>query len=480
MILFFAFASFPVFGQHPLKEDTDGDGIPDGWENKYGLDPLDANDANMDYNYDGLTNLQEYERGLDPWDEDTDDDGISNYAEYRGLFGFFTDPLVADTDGDGLSDLQEICEEIPYKLDPTDPDSDHDGLNDGDELSIGTNPNRVDSDFDGLSDGDEVHIYGTSPTERDTDGDGLLDSEEVFGAYGAVTDPTKEDTDGDGISDGEECLGFGLVPIPPSKHALTYEEFISSNIYASSDNFTEYVTIKARVAKIMHDGGLSNYSILLKPLRLSNMMRRGVVRVESSWYYDFEHDMMLVDKRFGFTLREGDTIVVVGRAGRIRGITREITVDSEGKIYLILSPEEAKRRWLPSKDYVKIMPDKERFVEASPSPSPPPSPTPPPSPPPPSPSPMPSPSSAPLPSPLNETNNNATEIEKEVKTMFGLLSSMLVIMIISMITIIALFFVKYGRSMNRKRVVKKDERNRQRVIRGNVEYAKRFSSKRRL
>jgi hypothetical protein len=46
--------------------DTDGDGIPDGWEMLYGLNPGDPVDANQDLDGDGMTNLQEYLAGTDP------------------------------------------------------------------------------------------------------------------------------------------------------------------------------------------------------------------------------------------------------------------------------------------------------------------------------------------------------------------------------------------------------------------------------
>lgn len=58
--------------------DTDGDGIPDNYENANGLNPADPSDAGEDPDNDGLTNLEEFQAGTMIDDTDTDDDGIGD------------------------------------------------------------------------------------------------------------------------------------------------------------------------------------------------------------------------------------------------------------------------------------------------------------------------------------------------------------------------------------------------------------------
>jgi hypothetical protein len=46
--------------------DSDHDGMPDSWEQKYGFNTSDASDASKDANGDGYTNLEEFLNGTNP------------------------------------------------------------------------------------------------------------------------------------------------------------------------------------------------------------------------------------------------------------------------------------------------------------------------------------------------------------------------------------------------------------------------------
>ena len=47
-------------------DDVDGDGMPDWWEEQYGLNPHDPTDAEQDEDGDGYTNIEEYNNGNNP------------------------------------------------------------------------------------------------------------------------------------------------------------------------------------------------------------------------------------------------------------------------------------------------------------------------------------------------------------------------------------------------------------------------------
>ena len=82
-----------------------------------------------------------------------------------------------DSDGDGLTDSYEV----QIGTNPFDPDTDKDGLSDGEEvLKHKTDPLNPDSDWDGLKDGAEVMVYTTDPLNPDTDAGGVKDGHEVI------------------------------------------------------------------------------------------------------------------------------------------------------------------------------------------------------------------------------------------------------------------------------------------------------------
>ena len=186
-----------LINSFPNDPDTDNDGLPDGWEWKYGLDPLSsANDdgAVGDPDGDGMSNLQEYTylmpTGWDnPGTPNLLDNGIwwngtvpvSNWNEENSIQ--YLRPGCGDTGPDGNANTI-LCDEDPVgNICANGFDDDQDGLVDS------ADPDG-DGDADCLSD--------------DDDGDGLID-EDVNGW----------DTDGDGMPDGWEAAN-GLNATSPS------------------------------------------------------------------------------------------------------------------------------------------------------------------------------------------------------------------------------------------------------------------------
>jgi Bacterial TSP3 repeat len=94
-----------------VSKDSDGDGLPDLWEIRYGLDPHDSADGRADGDRDGLDNLSEMRlhmapgqrdsnhNGVADGDEDSDVDGLRNRTEIRTG----SDPTLADSNHDGQS-----------------------------------------------------------------------------------------------------------------------------------------------------------------------------------------------------------------------------------------------------------------------------------------------------------------------------------------------------------------------------------------
>lgn len=138
----------------------------------------------LDSDQDGLTDYTELALGSDPLKEDTDGDGLPDRYEVEETL---TNPLKQDTDGNGVLDGEEDldqdgltnAEELKHDTDPLNEDSDFDGWSDGYEISRNTDPLNEDTDDDGLPDGIEEEL-GFDPLKADTDGNGILDGDEII------------------------------------------------------------------------------------------------------------------------------------------------------------------------------------------------------------------------------------------------------------------------------------------------------------
>lgn len=201
----------------------------------------------------------------DPWCDDDyydhDEDGISDWEENFGFWGFQSDPFDVDSDNDTVNDLDEILN----GTDPLEPcdnnrDTDGDSLNDYFENNTGcplfyvpgmggngssdtflTNYESVDTDVGGVWDGQE-YLDGTNPQNNpsddlnpaDTDGDGIPDAIE----NNTGTNWLDPDTDGGGMTDYQECppafwptncAGSGQDPFDPTDDIIENQVIFWAN-----------------------------------------------------------------------------------------------------------------------------------------------------------------------------------------------------------------------------------------------------------
>ena len=125
-----------------FDEDTDGDGLPDVWEIHY-FGNLDR-DGTLDYEPDGLTEMEEYLLDTDPVNADSDGDTLLDGAEVTAG----TNPLSDDTDNDGLKDNVETgtgtyVSPTDTGTDPLNANTDGDRFKDGGEVAKGTDPHNA-------------------------------------------------------------------------------------------------------------------------------------------------------------------------------------------------------------------------------------------------------------------------------------------------------------------------------------------------
>ncbi len=266
----------------PSTADTDGDGIPDGWELYVGMNPQDPSDASEDPDRDDLINYEEWANATDP---------LSNCAGSWPNKTMPTDPgvLVA-----------------PPPNDPHPADTDWDGVSDGAERAARTNPTSWDTDGDGLPDGWELYA-GTDPlvadAMEDPDGDGLLNYQEYW--TGTVPewqmcDPdwgvnflTRRKMSWDGASGPRVNGDYFMPPNFLTCPSFRYDNNINTNLADLRANFpaagacgyAEYHTTLANDADSDGDGMDDYWEVYhgLNPLRGTHCLMLPVSFASYSW-----------------------------------------------------------------------------------------------------------------------------------------------------------------------------------------------------
>lgn len=195
-----------VFILNRVINDSDSDGMDDDYERAFDFDPTDANDSALDADKDGVSNIDEYIRGLNPHQPDTDSDGYSDGEEISSQ----TNPLeydlhLTDRDSDGIFDSED---RFPF---------DRSEWSDNDSDGVGDNAD-TDDDNDGIPDEWEER-YGLDPlSSEDRDLDPDNDGKSNYQEYQAGTDPTvsntgNSDDDSPGNDSGDSGGGGGSTPI---------------------------------------------------------------------------------------------------------------------------------------------------------------------------------------------------------------------------------------------------------------------------
>jgi len=213
----------------------------------------------LDHDNDGATIRQEAEMKTDPFNRDTDNDGILDGDDIEGII------IVVTLDGQSPTNINTAA------TDPLNPDTDNDGVLDGTEVygltpyGFITDPNNPDTDGDGVIDGQDPNPFGIT----DTNGDGIADEwvdlwQNQISQWGyssswltSIENPDA-DTDGDGISNRDEYEN-GTVPIVPNGH---YETRIITSPIEITANVDEIITAEFSVVDLSYEPSTGEVSQL--------------------------------------------------------------------------------------------------------------------------------------------------------------------------------------------------------------------------
>lgn len=166
-------ADVHVTGQSYQLPDSDADGIPN-W-----LDSQDEDGPEGDADGDGVVNSRENEQGADPYDSDTDDDGLEDGDE-RGDSDDdgVINRLDPDDDNDGIPTYQEGTSDVDQDGIPNHLDLDSDGDGRPDAMDATPLGPCVGNGWE-VPDGDNVELGWC--TDRDCDG--IADNQESQETY---------------------------------------------------------------------------------------------------------------------------------------------------------------------------------------------------------------------------------------------------------------------------------------------------------
>jgi len=195
------------------NSDLDKDGLPTWWEDQFGLNQLSPMavdtdydgmlDSEEDFENDALSNLEEYMRRTNPHNDDTNSNGVRDGDESMTVL------LPADQNGDGVIEKKEwFTSDITLLLrQPIYGDTDGDLMPDWWEIRNGLNPGFNDSwgdvDRDGFANIDE-YIYNTDSSAKGTHETDYKDHALTFSPYAS-------DKDSDGIGDWWERYFWGSI-----------------------------------------------------------------------------------------------------------------------------------------------------------------------------------------------------------------------------------------------------------------------------
>jgi autotransporter-associated beta strand protein len=243
--------------------DADFDGMPDAWMIQHFGHPTglesDLSRAGDDYDDDGLTNLQEYQRGTLPKNPDTDGDTLKDGPEVAGAGSRPpTDPLKLDTDGDSLGDGVESntgtwVNATNTGTNPILTDTDADALRDNVETNTGTylsatntgtNPLLADTDTDGAGDWYEITASFTNPFVAASKPNIPYPLPDPDGSTGVTNKPVKVYI----MSGQSNMVGFGTVSGSDSSAltTMTRTENKFPNLINSAGNFIARQDVRYR------------------------------------------------------------------------------------------------------------------------------------------------------------------------------------------------------------------------------------------